>query len=104
MDEEHFAEIDAAMLFIEEARARTERAVAALRAADAEPPPDRGARANPFRAFRLREAAQTGNVLRGAREPAAPFARLGRAAESDAELAQGGVQRLEVLPPRGSKG
>ena len=31
LDEEHFAEIDATMLYIEEARARTERAVAALR-------------------------------------------------------------------------
>lgn len=36
-DERHFAEIDAAMLFIEEARRRTERAVAVLRAAGAEP-------------------------------------------------------------------
>jgi hypothetical protein len=36
-DEGHFAEIDAAMLFIEEARRRTERAAGALRAADAEP-------------------------------------------------------------------
>ncbi len=31
LDEEHFAEVDATMLYIEEARARTERAVAALR-------------------------------------------------------------------------
>ena len=31
MDEKHFAEIDVAMLYIEEARARTERALAALR-------------------------------------------------------------------------
>lgn len=31
MDETHFAEIDATMLYIEDARARTERAVAALR-------------------------------------------------------------------------
>jgi len=31
VDEAHFAEIDATMLYIEEARARTERAVAALR-------------------------------------------------------------------------
>ena len=31
LDEEHFAEIDATMLYIEEARARTERAIAALR-------------------------------------------------------------------------
>lgn len=31
MNEEHFAEIDATMLYIEEARARTERAVLALK-------------------------------------------------------------------------
>ncbi len=31
VDEAHYAEIDAAMLYIEEARARTERAAAALR-------------------------------------------------------------------------
>jgi hypothetical protein len=31
LDETHFAEIDATMLYIEDARARTERAVAALR-------------------------------------------------------------------------
>lgn len=37
MDEEPFAEIDAAMLFIEEARARTERAAEALRRAAADP-------------------------------------------------------------------
>ncbi len=36
MDEQHFAEIDAAMLFIEEARRRTERAAATLRTAGAE--------------------------------------------------------------------
>ena len=32
LDEQHFAEIDVAMLYIEEARRRAERAVAALRA------------------------------------------------------------------------
>ncbi|MGI8805925.1 MAG: hypothetical protein ACR2IN_09625 [Thermoleophilaceae bacterium] len=37
MDEEHFSEIDAAMLYIEEARARAERGAAALRKAGAEP-------------------------------------------------------------------
>lgn len=37
MDEPHFAEIDVTMLYIEEARARSERAVATLRAAGAEP-------------------------------------------------------------------
>ncbi|MGH3026334.1 MAG: hypothetical protein ACRDLR_07815 [Gaiellaceae bacterium] len=37
MDETHFAEIDAAMIYIEDARARAERAVRALRDADAEP-------------------------------------------------------------------
>lgn len=36
MDEAHFGEIDAAMLYIEEARARTERAIAALRATGAD--------------------------------------------------------------------
>lgn len=36
MDEEHFSEIDAAMLYIEEARARAERGAAALRKAGAE--------------------------------------------------------------------
>lgn len=36
MDEAHFREIDAAMLYIEDARARTERAVAALRAGGAD--------------------------------------------------------------------
>lgn len=36
MDEEHFSEIDVAMLYIEEARARAERAAANLRDADAE--------------------------------------------------------------------
>lgn len=36
MDEAYFAEIDVAMLYIEEARARAERAAASLRAADAE--------------------------------------------------------------------
>lgn len=36
MDEGHFAEIDAAMLFIEEARRRTERAVESLRGEGAE--------------------------------------------------------------------
>jgi hypothetical protein len=37
LDEAHFAEIDAAMLYIEEARARAERAAAKLKAAGAEP-------------------------------------------------------------------
>lgn len=36
MDEQHFAEIDVAMIYIEEARARTERAAAALRSTDAD--------------------------------------------------------------------
>jgi len=36
VDEAHFGEIDAAMLYIEEARARTERAAAALRASGAD--------------------------------------------------------------------
>lgn len=35
-DEAHFAEIDAALLYLEEARARTERAVATLRGARAD--------------------------------------------------------------------
>ena len=37
MDETHFAEIDAAMIYIEDARARAERAATALRDGDAEP-------------------------------------------------------------------
>ena len=37
MDETHFAEIDAAMLYIEEARARAERAAATLRSQGAGP-------------------------------------------------------------------
>lgn len=36
MDERHFAEIDAAMLYIEEARARAERAAKALRSEGAD--------------------------------------------------------------------
>lgn len=36
MDEQHFAEIDVAMLYIEEARVRTERAVATLRTSGAD--------------------------------------------------------------------
>ena len=36
LDEKHFAEIDVAMLYIEEARERAERAAAALRAEGAE--------------------------------------------------------------------
>lgn len=36
MDERHFAEIDAAMLYIEEARARAERAAKTLRAEGAD--------------------------------------------------------------------
>ena len=36
MDEKHFAEIDVAMLYIEEARERTERAAKALRAEGAD--------------------------------------------------------------------
>lgn len=36
MDEKHFEEIDVAMLYIEEARKRTERAATALRADGAE--------------------------------------------------------------------
>jgi hypothetical protein len=36
MDERHFAEIDAAMMYIEEARARAERAAATLRAEGAD--------------------------------------------------------------------
>ena len=36
MDETHFAEIDAAMLYIEEARARAERAAKTLRAEGAD--------------------------------------------------------------------
>ena len=36
MDEEHFAEIDVAMLYIEQARERTERATTALRAEGAD--------------------------------------------------------------------
>ena len=36
MDEKHFAEIDVAMLYIEEARERTERATTALRAEGAD--------------------------------------------------------------------
>lgn len=36
MDEKHFTEIDVAMLYIEEARERSERAAAALRANGAE--------------------------------------------------------------------
>ena len=36
LDETHFAEIDVAMLYIEEARVRAERAAAALRKADAD--------------------------------------------------------------------
>lgn len=37
MDEAHFNEIDVVMLYIEEARARAERAVSTLRAGHAEP-------------------------------------------------------------------
>ena len=37
LDELHFAEFDVAMLYIEEARSRAERAADALRKADAEP-------------------------------------------------------------------
>jgi hypothetical protein len=37
VDETHFAEIDAAMVYIEDARARAERAAKALRAGGAEP-------------------------------------------------------------------
>ena len=37
MDERHFAEIDAAMIYIEEARARAERAAKSLAAEGAEP-------------------------------------------------------------------
>lgn len=37
MDEQHFAEIDAALMYIEDARARAERAAADLRRAGAEP-------------------------------------------------------------------
>ena len=36
MDEKHFAEVDVAMLYIEEARERAERAAAALRAGGAD--------------------------------------------------------------------
>lgn len=36
LDEQHFGEIDVAMLYIEEARARTERAAATLRRTDAD--------------------------------------------------------------------
>ena len=36
MDEQHFAEIDVAMLYIEEARSRAERAVDALRKSGAD--------------------------------------------------------------------
>lgn len=36
MDEQHFAEIDVAMLYVEEARARAERAAAVLRKEGAE--------------------------------------------------------------------
>lgn len=36
MDEEHFAEIDVVMLYLEQARERAERGAAALRAAGAE--------------------------------------------------------------------
>ena len=36
LDEKHFAEIDVAMLYIEEARERTERAASALRSGGAE--------------------------------------------------------------------
>ncbi len=36
LDEQHFAEIDVAMLYIEEARARAERAAAALRRGNAD--------------------------------------------------------------------
>lgn len=37
LDEQHFEQIDVAMLYIEEARARTERAADALRKSGAEP-------------------------------------------------------------------
>ena len=37
MDEEHFGEIDVAMMYVEEARARAERAAAALRRGGADP-------------------------------------------------------------------
>lgn len=37
LDEAHFAEVDIAMLYIEEARTRAERAAAALRKTDADP-------------------------------------------------------------------
>ena len=36
LDEKHFAEIDVAMIYIEEARARVERAATTLRATDAD--------------------------------------------------------------------
>lgn len=36
LDEQHFAEIDVAMIYIEEARARTERAAATLRGTGAD--------------------------------------------------------------------
>lgn len=36
MDEQHFAEIDVAMIYIEEARARTERAATTLRGTGAD--------------------------------------------------------------------
>lgn len=37
LDEQHFEQVDVAMLYIEEARARTERAADALRKSGAEP-------------------------------------------------------------------
>lgn len=37
LDEAHFAEVDVAMLYVEEARSRAERAAASLRAGNADP-------------------------------------------------------------------
>lgn len=37
LDEQHFSEIDVAMLYVEEARSRAERAAASLRAGNADP-------------------------------------------------------------------
>ena len=37
LDEQHFAEVDVAMLYVEEARSRAERAAASLRAGNADP-------------------------------------------------------------------
>ena len=82
LDEKHFAEIDVAMLYIEEARERAARC-GGTSCRGRGRAPDRGARAERGGALRRRPAASPGHPLRRPEGAAEPLARRGAVGRRD---------------------